>query len=160
MDLKLQKELFQTLDERMKTIGVETRRVPGVDGIQVGDTLRFFVPVTDDGDPVLIELMVVNLTEEADMLQVFTTVLTGLEEEQFDRVHQAIEEWSSECPVGNYGIYAEERQLYHKYGLLFFAERDVERMADAAFNVLMLLYEMLCSHYPEIVKCAMGEEKV
>lgn len=157
MVLKQQQELFSALEKRVQTIGMETRRVPGAGGVQVGDTLRFLVPVTDDGDPVLMELMAATLTEDADMLQFFTTVLTDLEEDGFQRVRQSLEAWNHACPVGSYGVYAEERQLYHKYGALFFGEQDVEKMADQALDVLTLLYEVLSSHYPEAAGRALGE---
>lgn len=157
MILKQQKELFSALEERVQTIGMETQRVPGAGGIQVGDTLRFLVPVTDDGDPVLMELMAATLTEDADLLQFFTTMLTDLEEEEFQRVRQSLEEWNHACPVGSYGVFVEERQLYHKYGVLFFGERDVEKMADHVLDVLTLLYEVLSSHYPEAAGRALGE---
>lgn len=160
MNLKLQEELFHVLEERVREIKMETNRVPGGGSIQVGDTLRLLVPINDEGDPVLMELMVVKLAEDADMLQFFTTMLTDLDEKQYGRVHQALEEWNIGCPVGSFGVYLEQRQLYHKYGALYFEEQeqDVQKMADYAIDILITLYETLSAHYPRVVRCALGKE--
>ena len=156
MDLKLQKELFSILEERLHAVGLETSEIPGVGGGQVGDTLRFLLPVNDEGSPVLMEIMAFSLSKGRDMLQFFTTVFTDLEEDQYNRVHEALEVWSAKCLLGSYGVYRENRQLYHKYGVPFFAVTDAGRMADEAMNVLLLVYEMLAAEYPELTKRVLG----
>ena len=159
MDLKLQKELFGVLKDRLHAIGLETSEIPGVGGRQVGDTLRFLLPVNDAGSPVLMEVMAFSLSKGRDMLQFFTTVFTDLEEDQYDRVHEALEAWSAACLLGSFGVYQKNRQLYHRYGALFFGETDAGKMADEAMNVLMLIYELLAAEYPELTKRALGSEK-
>lgn len=158
MDLKLQKELFGILKDRLHAVGLETGEIPGTGGRQVGDTLRFLLPVNDEGSPVLMEIMAFTLSKGRDMLQFFTTVFTDLEEDQYDRVHEALEAWSAACPLGSYGVYRKNRQLYHKYGALFFGETDAGRMAGEAMNVLMLICELLAAEYPEFTKRALDTD--
>ena len=63
MDLVRQKELFQILEQKLNGMGMQTAAAAGAGAPQVGDTMRVLVPITDEGDAVLLELMAASIDE-------------------------------------------------------------------------------------------------
>ena len=53
-----------------------TKIVPAHDGLS--ETLRVMMPVTDEGDPCLLEVMISNFVEEADLLIFYTTMVAKI----------------------------------------------------------------------------------
>ena len=112
MDLKTAHQFFNLLDEKIQALGVETTYVEGIRSPQLGDTLRFLLPVTEEGDPVIMEVMVTELTDDADLLHIYSTLITAFSEKAAE-LPQKLSEWNLLCPLGAYGIYEEEGQLFH-----------------------------------------------
>ena len=79
MDLVRQKELLQILEQKLNGMGMQTAAAAGAGAPQVGDTLRVLVPITDEGEAVLLELMAAAIDEETDLLQFYTTMVMELD---------------------------------------------------------------------------------
>ena len=117
----------------------------GVRGPQIGDTLRILLPVTDEGHPVLTEIMVTEFTDDLDLLHVYSTLL--LDCERIDELTQALSEWNLLCPLGAYGIFESDgaKQLFHKY--TFPLDIDTEDFSEQAMTLLELLHGVLSEQY-------------
>ena len=149
MDLKAAHQFFNLLDEKIQALGVETTYVEGIRSPQLGDTLRFLLPVTEEGDPVIMEVMVTELTDDADLLHIYSTLITALGEKAAE-LPQKLSEWNLLCPLGAYGIYEEEGQLFHKYTLPFPREAEADLLADDAMFLIELIHSVLSQKYPEL----------
>ena len=71
-------DFLNQLNDLLKRFGLETAFLEGVEP-QVGDTLRAMVPMSTEGDEVLLEIMVAPWTDDVMMLQFYTTLLTNVE---------------------------------------------------------------------------------
>ena len=69
MDIQKQKEYFASLEKELTDRGLEPVRVDGAGSPQVGDTIRFLLPMSDEGGMVMMELLILDLGEEEFLLE-------------------------------------------------------------------------------------------
>lgn len=151
------KEFFTQLETLLKEEGLETYILKTEDP-RVGDALRTMVPVTEEGDHVLTEFMLVPYTEDALLLQIYTTMIAEIGS-GFDALKDALLDWNLTCPLGAFGIYRQLRQLYHKYNYLLPLDADPGEMAEEVFYILNLVHGAITAIFPEAANLS-GEGKV
>ena len=147
MDLVRQKELFQILEQKLNGMGMQTAAAAGAGAPQVGDTMRVLVPITDEGEAVLLELMAAAIDEETDLLQFYTTMVMELAADR-GQLARTLMQWNFLCPLGSFGVFEEGNQLYHKYGILLTGEEELDRLAEHVIQILSVLYEVLEQKFP------------
>ena len=153
MDLAKQKQFFQILEQKLNGMGMQTAAAGGAGAPQVGDAMRVLVPITDEGDAVLLELMAASIDEETDLLQFYTTMVMELDVDH-GQLAQTLVQWNFLCPLGAFGIFEEGNQLYHKYGILLTGEEELDRLAEHVIQILSVLYEVIEQKYPLAVEFA------
>ncbi len=147
MDLKGVHNFFAELEKKLGELGVESTYVDGAGGPQTGDTLRVLFPVTEEGHAAITELMVTSFAEDLDLLIIYSTVVAELNEKAGE-LPQKLIEWNLDCPLGAFGVYREENQLYHKYSVPFDRDKAPGDLAEEAMTLLSVLFEVLSAHYP------------
>ena len=147
MDLAKQKQFFQILEQKLNGMGMQTAAAAGAGAPQIGDTLRVLVPITDEGEAVLQELMAAAIDEETDLLQFYTTMVMELAADR-GQLARTLMQWNFLCPLGSFGVFEEGNQLYHKYGILLTGEEELDRLAGHVVQILSVLYEVLEQKFP------------
>ncbi|HJB53050.1 MAG TPA: YbjN domain-containing protein [Candidatus Oscillibacter pullicola] len=147
MDLAKQKQFFQILEQKLNGMGMQTAAAAGAGAPQIGDTLRVLVPITDEGEAVLLELMAAAIDEETDLLQFYTTMVMELAADR-GQLARTLMQWNFLCPLGSFGVFEEGNQLYHKYGILLTGEEELDRLAEHVIEILSVLYEVLEQKFP------------
>ncbi len=153
MDLKATHRFLQELDDKLTALGIETTYVEGGGPPQIGDTLRVLLPVTEEGHPVITEIMVTELADDLNMLHIYSTVIAEFNEKA-PELPGKFSEWNLLCPLGAFGIYEEEQQLFHKYTLPFPLEMEPEDLAEEAMLLIELVHGVLSQKYPELEQYA------
>ena len=153
MDLKTTHHFLQELDGKLAALGIETTYVKGGDSPQIGDTLRILLPVTEEGHPVITEVMVSEFAEDLDMLHLYSTVIAKFSEKAAE-LPQKLSEWNLLCPLGAFGIFEEEGQLFHKYTLPFPRDMAADILAEEAMLLIELIHSVLSQKYPELLEYA------
>ncbi len=153
MDLKTAHQFFRELDRMIRDLGIDTTYVEGIRSPQLGDTLRILLPVTEEGHPVITEVMVTEFTGELDLLHLYSTVIAAFNEKAGE-LPRKLSEWNILCPLGAYGIYEQEGQLFHKYTFPFPRQLAAEALAAQAMGLVELVYSILSEKYPEILEYA------
>lgn len=156
MDLSLQNELFSLIKKDLGGTGMDTVYVPGVGGIQLGDTLRAVLPMNDEGAPALLDLMVANLGEDTYILQYYTTLTFELGAGKAELL-KALPALNFYCPIGSFGIYG-DHQLYHKYSIILDNDISAQELHAISMDALAVLYDILDGHYPLLMALANGEQ--
>ncbi|MDD3920642.1 MAG: hypothetical protein PHO41_05705 [Eubacteriales bacterium] len=156
MEAAMQQELFDLLKQEIKEMGMDTTDVEGAGGPQAGDTLRVLLPITDESIPVILDIMAINVGEDADIVQFYTTLSMELGSGREELI-KAIPAFNFFCPIGTFGIFQQE-QLYHKYGFLLRAGATAEELCTELLDVLAALYNVLDAHYPIAMRLADGEQ--
>ena len=141
---------FTELEKLLKEEGLETYLMPGTE-VQIGNTLRAMVPVTEAGNAVLLEVMAVPLTEDAHLLQIYSTIIAEISS-GYDLLKEAVLDWNLTCPLGAFGIYKPLKQLYHKYNYLMTVEVPPDEMADEIFYIIDLLRDVIAQVLPDAVR--------
>ena len=147
MDLAKQKQFFQILEQKLNGMGMQTAAAAGAGAPQIGDTLRVLVPITDEGEAVLLKLMAAAIDEETDLLQFYTTMVMELAADR-GQLARTLMQWNFLCPLGSFGVFEEGNQLYHKYGILLTGEEELDRLAEHVIQILSVLYEVLEQKFP------------
>ena len=147
MDLAKQKQFFQILEQKLNGMGMQTAASAGAGAPQIGDTLRVLVPITDEGEAVLLELIAVAIAEGTVLLQFYTTMVMELAADR-GQLARTLMQWNFLCPLGSFGVFEEGNQLYHKYGILLTGEEELDRLAEHVIEILSVLYEVLEQKFP------------
>ena len=151
MDLTGVHAFLHALDGKVQELGIQTNYVEGISHPQIGDTLRILMAVTKEGHPVVTEFMVTEMAADYDLLIIYSTVLAKLGKRKSELPEKLLE-WNILCPMGHYGIYEEENQLYHKYSVPVPVDMDPEALAEEAMNLLGLIYELFSAQYTELAE--------
>ena len=144
------------MERRLSALGIQSTYTEGIGDPQIGETLRILFPVTPAGDAVITELMVTRLSPEADLLHVYSTIVVEIGP-RYDELVRKLVTWNLRCPLGAYGIYTDERQLYHKYSFPFPRDAEPEDLAAQAMLLLELVHEVLAETYREAESYAAEE---
>ncbi len=153
MDLAKQKQFFQILEQKLNGMGMQTAAAAGAGAPQIGDTLRVLVPITDEGEAVLLELMAAAIDEETDLLQFYTTMVMELAADR-GQLARTLMQWNFLCPLGSFGVFEEGNQLYHKYGIVLNGTEELDELAERVILILSVLYEVIEQKYPLAVEFA------
>jgi hypothetical protein len=153
MDLNATHQFFRALEDMIHALDIETTYVEGIHAPQIGDTLRILLPVTEEGHPVITEVMLTDFTEEDDLLFIYSTVIAAFSEKAAE-LPQKLSEWNLLCPLGAFGIYEEEGQLFHKYTLPIPKDAEPGDLAEEAMYLLELIHSVLSEKYPELMEYA------
>ena len=139
-----------SLEELLKAIKVETAYIDGEEG-QLGRTLRALLPIDDDGDMVLTEIILMPYTEDADLLQIYTTMILEIGP-GYEALKEMILDWNLTCEIGAFGIYRQGRQFYHKYTYPVPRDIDPDEMAKEAFYLMNLIHAAIADHYEDAMR--------
>lgn len=143
-------ELFQkTLSERLSGLGIETLIAEGAGIPQVGGTLRALLAVNGAGRQCLTELMVSGMGGEYSLLTLYTTLAFSAETEK-PAFLSAVSDWNLLCPIGSYGVFREDKALYHKYTYPFPDGITAEALSDIASLLLELVFEVVTRKWEDI----------
>ena len=144
-------EKFLTeLENLLKKTGVQTATLEGVEP-QIGNTLRALLPVTDAGDMVLTEVMMGPYTEDALLLQIYTTMIAEIGP-GYEALKEMLLDWNLSAPLGAFGIYRQNRQFYHKYNYIIPTDADPEEMAAEIFYLIDLVLGVISERFPDAVR--------
>ena len=147
------KRLESALEARFKELELETAYFDNGEE-SIGDTLRVMLPVTDEGDMALTEILVTPWSEDCDLLHIYSTMILEIGP-GYEAVKEMLLDWNVSCPLGAFGIYRPARQFYHKYTLPLprpLAADLEEELADRVFFLLNLVAAVLSERYPEAVQ--------
>ena len=138
------------LEELLKKMDYETARLAGEEP-QIGDTLRAMVPVDEEGNKVLLEVLVGEYNEHTILIQIYTTMIAEIGP-GYEALKEMTLEWNLVCPIGAFGIYRENRQFYHKYNYLIPADGEAKDTAMSIFYIIHLVRDVIAEIFPDAVR--------
>ena len=138
------------LEDLLKKLGVQTAVLDGVEP-QIGNTLRALLPVTKEGDVVLAEVMLAPYTEDALLLQIYSTMIAEIGP-GYEALKEMMLDWNLTAPLGAFGIYRQQRQLYHKYNYIVPTDADPEDMAKEILYLMNLVLDVISAHFTDAVR--------
>ena len=144
------KQFQAALEARLKELELETGHVDGGPN-SIGDTLRVLLPVTDDGDMVLTEFLVMTWAEDCDLLHIYSTLILEIGP-GYEALKEMLLDWNLTCPLGAFGIYRPARQFFHKYSLPLLMDTDPAALAEQAFFLLNLVVAAISERFQEAVQ--------
>ena len=143
-------KFLTALESLMKQIGLETAFIAGQDP-QIGNTLRTLLPVTDVGDAVLLEVMLAPYTDDALLLQLYSTMIAEIGP-GYEALKEMLLDWNLTCTLGAFGIYRQGRQLYHKYNYILPVDGEPEEIASEVFYLISLIRDAIALRFPDAVR--------
>ncbi len=138
------------LDNLLKKVGVQTAVLEGVEP-QIGNTLRALLPVTEAGDVVLTEIMMGPYTDDALLLEIYSTMIVEIGP-GYEALKEMLLDWNLTAALGAFGIYRQQKQLYHKYNYIIPTDADPEEMAEEIFYLINLVLGVISERFPDAVR--------
>ncbi len=138
------------LEKLLKTMDYETARLAGEEP-QIGDTLRAMVPVDDEGNKVLLEVLTGEYNEHTLLIQIYSTMIAEIGP-GYEALKEMTLEWNLVCPIGAFGIYRENRQFYHKYNYLVPADSEAKDTSMSIFYIIHLIRDVIAEIFPDAVR--------
>ena len=138
------------LENLLKKAGVQTAELEGVEP-QIGNTLRALLPVTEDGDMVLTEVMMGPYTDDALLLEIYSTMIVEIGP-GYEALKEMLLDWNLTAALGAFGIYRQQRQLYHKYNYIIPTDADPEEMAAEIFYLINLILGVISERFTDAVR--------
>ena len=138
------------LEELLKKMGYQTARLDG-EAPQIGDTVRVMLPVDDEGNFVLLEVLAGEYNKETLLIQIYTTMIAEIGP-GYEALKEMLLDWNLTCPIGAFGIYRQGRQFYHKYNYLLPTDGDEKEMAAEVFYVIHLARDVIAEIFPDAVR--------
>lgn len=143
-------KFLNALEGLLKQIGLETAFVDGQEP-QIGNTLRTLLPVTGAGDVVLLEVMLAPYTDDALLLQLYSTMIAEIGP-GYEALKEMLLDWNLTCPLGAFGIYRQGRQFYHKYNYILPVDGEPDEIASEVFYLISLLRDVIGLHFTDAVR--------
>lgn len=138
------------LETLLKKMEYETAILKGEE-IQLGDTLRVLLPVDETGNIVLMEIMALPYTEDALLLQLYSTMIAEIGP-GYEALKEMLLDWNLNSPLGAFGIYRQGRQFFHKYNYPMPADGDPKEMAVEVFYIIHLIRDVIGQIFPDAVR--------
>jgi hypothetical protein len=156
---QFQSELFKILKARFDELGFDAESLGAEEaGPQVGGTLLFLLPITENDDRALTDLRLVAIGENKYYVQIFMTLFTELEN-GYDELEKALSALNYYAGLGTYGMLEAKREFYHKYCFLL-RELDLidgaQGFALALLDALDIIREQTTKIYPIASALASG----
>ena len=144
-----QKELLEEYNKQFIEAGYETRfkedeglyilqaAIEGLGDDEKGNALMelCFVPVDEEGNESI---------GDVTLFQIYTTFLIGIPEKKEKDVLYGLNEVNMDCLLGAYGIFNDEKQIYHRY-ITVLNSSDLSQLkgeVGPALNfILSMIYE-------------------
>ena len=153
----IRNQLFARLGESFGELGIEYKTVDGAGEPQIGDGLMAMVPVTGtDGQIALMEIAFAKFGEGMNFLQLYSTVVMECNQ-SLDVLLQAVNEVNFYCPIGSFGVFREQGQMYHKHCIILDDGADAESIADDTLTAFHAVLLILAYRAPLLSKLALGE---
>ena len=143
-------QFLTNLEKMLKEKNLETYITDSGDPL-AGNILRTLLPVTETGDMVMTEFMAASYTDDADLIQIYSTMIMKIGP-GYEAMKEMILDWNLTCPLGAFGIYRQERQFYHKYTFLQPKDADPEETAEEVFDQTGIILDILREYFPDAVR--------
>ena len=145
-----QKQLLEEFNRQFNEAGYETRfkedeglyllqaAIEGLGEDEQGDALMelCFVPIDEDGNKEAVGNVI--------LFQIYTTFLITVPEKKEKTILSGLNKLNMDCLLGAYGIYNEQKQVYHRYITVLntpdFAQMKGE-VGPALNFILSMIYE-------------------
>ena len=118
---------------------------------QIGDTLRAMVPVDEEGNRVLLEVLAAEYNENTYLIEIYTTMIAEIGP-GYEALKEMTLDWNLTCPIGAFGIYRQGWQFYHKYNYLLPTDGDEKELAAEVFYVIHLARDVIAEIFPDAVR--------
>ena len=126
--------------------------------VERGDilTLRMMPQLYTDGTgTVLMEVCLLEYSEEVSVAQIYTTMIPE-PESGLAALREKLPEWNFSSLAGAYGIYEKQGQLYHKQNVAMLNEITVDDQVDIVFTGLCTAMDEMARRLPEALAVSAG----
>lgn len=122
------------------------------------DTLRQLFDVgQEQAAPVIVDMAVFTMDDGRELLQIFTGIIPEIREEVIPGLLECANRLNMLAPIGAFGYFSQERQLYHKYNLLVEKPEDMEIFLQKIIEILEAILNIVGNCYKELDEAAKGE---
>ena len=151
-----QKKLLEEFNRQFGEAGYETR-FKDSDGLYMLQAALVGLGEEEEGNA-LMELCFVPIDDEGKedigdviLFQIYTTLLLKIPEKKEKNILAGLNELNMDCLLGAYGIFNQEKQIYHRY-ITVLNSSDFEQLKGTVGPALNFILSMVYDDYDGIRK--------
>lgn len=119
------------------------------------DMLRLLLAIGEEGDDLAVmDVAVYRFENGLQMLQFYTVIATDVEEKVLPELLPRINQLNLPVPLGVFGYFEDERQVYHKYNLPVEEPADMDLFTQSAVAIILFIFKILESYCDELYQAA------
>lgn len=119
--------------------------------------LRLFPALLANGNGhVYMEICIIDYSDELSVAQVYSTMIPKPGPHS-DDLNGYLADWNLHSAAGAYGLYGDQKQLYHKLNIALVNSESVESRANALFAGICLAMDEMARRLPEAFQIAFGD---
>ncbi|QHI72604.1 hypothetical protein [Aminipila terrae] len=155
MSLDMKKSVIKALQNRIEELNIENK-IKEDFPFEGFDTLCTLTGVAD-GMSVLTETTVLDWNEENFIVQFYSTIAVNLKDSVMEELFKATEKLNILCPFGNFGIYREENQFYHKFSVLLEKDLEEKEFVNKIIKNLEAVFDAISDKVPLLAVFITGD---
>lgn len=145
------REVLEEVSIRLLHMGFTTTLVSGE---ETGgyETLRStFYLGEEPVEATAMDMAFYNIEDFEPMMQVFIYMNQTTDLNRLDAIKESIEEGNRYAPVGHFGIFGEEQQVYYRHSIIFYEQDRVDEAVERVMSVLTLMLNVAATHQKNYV---------
>ena len=136
-------------------LGEDSTELTEQDGILF---LRLFPALFTDGSGrVYMEVCVLDYSDELSIGQVYSTMIPKPGPHS-DDLKEHFADWNLHSAAGAYGLYGDQKQLYHKQTVALINDESVDSQSQALFACIGMCMDEMSRHLHEAIQIAFGDQ--
>ncbi len=120
------------------------------------DTLRMLFSTGEgDDDLAVMDVAVYSSEQGLQFLNFYTVMIPEVPEQSVPGLLEHLNRLNLPVPLGAFGYFEEDRQVYHKYSLIVEEPADMDRFVAGAVSLIAIILNFI-EHYEEGIEEAAG----
>lgn len=119
--------------------------------------VNLLIPLQEDGtELVFTELHFIEMADDFDVVQIYTTLIGELSDIACSELEKAIHVWNLDFLLGALAIHEDSRQLYHRYCVTLSKQCDIQPAAELVYNAFVFILRQIAEYHPDALILASG----
>lgn len=106
--------------------------------------------------PVIVDLAVFQMEDNSSLLQIYTSIERNVQAEE--ALLERINRINLQIPLGAFGFFEQQQELYHKYGLRLKEPDNMEEFVYDIFDIVQIVLNISGNCYKELMEIDITKE--
>lgn len=147
MNSKWHNEVLNVVAHQLQEENLQLTRNANESLENASDSLKVLIPISEDGDFILTEITLCDISPSNTIIQFYSTIATHVLDDCIPEVEKSLIHMNMHTALGAFGIFYEGHQIYHKYSYITFEQSAPSIIAQQIIGITNLLLKVIQPSY-------------